>query len=170
MAGSRERRYARTITIFVALAGLGLLALGPGAMVLLWRAYDGLRAVTDTTSSVVRDGAVTFELHTVRCNPDDTSLNGQVCEVTIAARNNGTEEISVPGRAQMLCVREGARHLPTDPDSTPFGELAPREAVTAVMRYDIPAGATVTQIEVRSGVYSDGVPIPISEAGRVTAG
>lgn len=161
MAGSHEHRYARTITIIVALAGLGLLALGPGAVVLSWRAYEELRAVTHTTDRVVHDGSVTFELHKVQCGADDGSVNGQVCEVTIAARNDGADEISVPGRAQMLAVAEGARHPPADPDSTPFGELAPREAATAVMRYDIPKGVTVTRIEVRSDMYSEGVPIPI---------
>lgn len=167
MAGSRERRYAQTVTTFVALAGLGLISLGPGAVVLLWRAYNELRVVTHTDDQVVRDGTVTFELHKVQCGTDDDSVNGQVCEVTIAARNDGADEVSVPAQAQMLCVEKGARHLPADPDPEAFDELGPQEATTAVMRYDIPEGATVTRIEVRSDLYSEGVPIPVGKLGAL---
>lgn len=165
MAGSRARRYVQAAAAtLVALAALALVSLGPSGVILLWRAYGELQADAGARTGIgepVRDGTVTFVLHEVRCGPDGGAVNGQVCEVTIAARNDGTGNIAVPARAQMLEVSKGARHLPSNSDSAQFGELAPQETTTTVIRYDIPDDATPTHIEVRGHTYSRGTPIPI---------
>jgi hypothetical protein len=164
VGATRKRRYLQAATAtLVALAGLAVISLGPSGAVLLWRAYER-HVITngpDQTGEPVRDGAVSFMVHEVRCGPDDTSVNGKVCDVTVTARNVGTGDIAVPVRAQHLRAAKGARYLPANPDSARFGDLAPQETATTVIRYDIPADAIVTHLEVRAHMYSRAVSIAI---------
>lgn len=157
----------------VGLAGLALIAFGPAGIALGTRDLAQRQAQAAATAGhplgrEVRDGPVSFVVHQVNCGKLETgsrSRFGQLCEVTVEARNDGTEEVTVPGVAQRLRSSEGARHAPiARPGSNPFGTLAPGQAATATVRFDLPAQATATHVEVHASPYTRGQPVVIGGA------
>lgn len=158
--GSSRRRGG--LLALVAVTGLALLTLGPAGIALLVRDYaTGEPTAGHRIGEPVQDGPVTFLVHQVRCGPHEESVNGRLCEVTLGARNDGKREVTVPSTAQSLLVSPGARHLPTRAGTDQFGTLAPGEAATAVIRFDLPADAEITQLRLRADTYSRGVPVAV---------
>jgi hypothetical protein len=163
--------------VLVALAGLALVALGPAALVVAWRDHAAHleRAQAQETYRVgdpVSDGPVTFVVHEVRCGaaPEEETTHGQLCEVTLGARNDGEEAVRIPGGAQILRGSLGARHQPTRAGATLLGTLEPRQAATAVLQYDLPLHSTVTHVEVRADTYSRGIPVAVGAPYPLVAG
>ncbi|HLU32969.1 MAG TPA: DUF4352 domain-containing protein [Natronosporangium sp.] len=155
-------RYRGGLLALIATTGLALLILGPSGIAFLVRDYATAEpAITHHLGEPVQDGAVSFVVHQVRCGPHEDARHGLLCEVTLGARNTGESEVAVPSNAQSLHVSPGARHLPTSTGSDSFGSLAPGEAATAVLRYDLPADAEITQLRLRAGTYSRGVPVAV---------
>lgn len=148
-----------------ALAGLALLAAGPAAFALGIRDQLQRRAAENTQHKLgteVRDGPVTFVVHTVACGAaEEATVYGQLCEVTIGARNDGTEELIVPGPAQVLYGSAGARLRPVRQDAEPFGTIAPGQAATATIAFDVPSKSVITHVEVHATPYTRGQPIAI---------
>jgi len=77
----------------------------------------------------------------------------------------------VPGPAQRLRGSEGARHAPVRGQPEPFGTLAPGQAATGRIRFDLPTHSTVTHVEVHATAYTRGravalpggpLPLPVS--------
>ena len=154
----------------MALAGLVLMVVGPTATALGWHEYVRIRTATTDTShplgAEVRDGPVTFVVHEVRCRTTDEggSLNGKRCEVTVTARNDGEEPVTIPGSAQMLHSPEGVRHLPTS-GPRPFGTLAPGQDARAMIKFDVPARVEVTHVGVHADPYSEGAEVRLAGTG-----
>lgn len=175
---SRRRRYHRAgAAALTGLAGFGLLTAGPAGLAFGVRDYTHRRAeaaiaAQPQVGTEVRDGPVAFTVHNVFCGPaQEETINGQLCEVTIGARNDGTAAITVPRGAQMLHGTGGARLRPIPADQQPFGTMAPGQAATATIAFDIPAGSVVTHVEVHATPYSrgqavaiDGRPLPLLAA------
>lgn len=162
-AGKHNRR--STGTRMVALAGLGILVLGPALLVAGWYALarsdpdPGARPGTE-----VRSGPVTFQVRQLRCGPDaDGTTNGRRCEITVRARNGGDQDVTVPGSSQHLHAPEGVRYLPQPADPEPFGTLEPGDAATTVLIFDIPPGVPVSGIGVRSDAHVDARVVAFTE-------
>lgn len=156
------------MTIAAALAGLAAMALGPAGIVLLWREQGerqeaAVAAVAHYVGTPVRDGSVTFVVHELRCGSDRESPAKRRCEVTLGARNEGSQKVEVPAAAQWLRVAEGARHQAVNLDERMLGELAPGKSATAVLVFELPRHATVTHLEVRADPYSPGTPVDVAE-------
>jgi hypothetical protein len=158
----------------VACAGFGLLTAGPAGLVvgardLAKRQAEATLAADPQLGTEVRDGPVTFVVHSVACGPAEAeTVHGQLCEITVGARNDGAEEITVPGGAQLLHGSGGARLRAVPSDAEPFGTMAPGQAATAIIAFDIPAGSIVSHVEVHATPYSrgqavvvDGPPLPL---------
>lgn len=163
----RRRILRPTVAVVAALAGLTLVTMGPAAIVLLWHKHDerqeaAVAATAHYLGSPVRDGSVTFVVHEVRCGSDRDDTSRRRCEVTVGARNDGSDTVNVPASAQWLRVAEGARHQPVNRDDQLLGELAPGRSATAVLVYQLPRHATVTHVELRAGPYSPGTPVDVA--------
>jgi Domain of unknown function (DUF4352) len=161
-------RYGRAVAAgLAALAGLTLLAAGPAGFALgvreqLQRRSEAVEATRPTLGSEVRDGPVTFVVHGVHCGAaEDETVNGQLCEVTIGVRNDGTEELAVPGPAQTLYGSAGARLRPVLQDPEPFGKIGPGQAATATIPFDVPSQSVITHVEVHATPYTRGQPVAI---------
>lgn len=179
-----RRRYLRAgAAALTALAGFGLLTAGPAGLALGVRDYarrhaEAALAAQHQLGTEVRDGPVAFIVHNIFCGPaPEETVNGQLCEVTVGARNGGTTQITVPGGAQLLHGTGGARLHPIPGDETPFGTMAPGQAATATIAFDIPAGSVVSHVEVHATPYSrgqpvvvDGRPLPLLAAGDRATG
>ncbi|HEY8475038.1 MAG TPA: DUF4352 domain-containing protein [Natronosporangium sp.] len=168
MSGSRRRRERGRFAAaaLAGLAGLGVLTMTPAGLALGFREYlhrqtEAALAAQHQVGTEVRDGPVVFTVHNIFCGPEPETENGQLCQVTIAARNEGTEEITVPGNAQLLYGSKGARLRPVPGDEEPFGKLAPGQTATATIPYDIPAASKVTHVEVHATAYTRGQPVYI---------
>jgi hypothetical protein len=181
------RRHGRaTAAALAALAGLALLTLGPAGVALGLRDHaqrqaEAARAAQHQLGTEVRDGPVTFIVHNIHCGPAEAeTVNGQLCEITVGARNDGAEKIPVPVGVQVLYGTGGARLRPVPEESTPFGTLEPGEAATATIAFDIPARSVVSHVEVHATPYTrgqvviiDSRPLPLLAAHdrpRRTAG
>ena len=143
----------------VALAGLAVLVLGPIGLAvgLRDRTEAGPPRTGNLLGTEVRDGPVRFVVHAIHCGLTPDAFNGQLCEVTIEARNEGAAAVTVPGPAQLLYGSDGVRFLPAiDTERAPFGSLAPGEAATAAIRFDLPYTAVATVVEVHAGPYTPG--------------
>lgn len=165
-ATPRERSRHALVASLVALAGLALLTGGPAVVALGWHGFSQLQARGAAESQLgveTRDGPVSFVVQDFRCGPEDGSVNGKLCRVWIAARNDGTAEVTVPGTVQRLHGPEGARHLPAKVDRTPFGTLEPGQTGTALITFDLPALAPVTHLEMHADPYSPGATIAVGE-------
>lgn len=158
----------------VGCAGFGLLTAGPAGLVLGVRDYTQRQADAALTAepqlgTQVRDGPVAFVVHSVACGPAEAeTVHGQLCKVTVGARNDGIEEITIPGGAQLLHGSGGARLRAIPSDGEPFGTMAPGQAATAIITFDIPTGSIVSHVEVHATAYSrgqavvvDGPPLPL---------
>ena len=147
--------------------GFGLLTLGPAGIAVGVLGYAALNDRPGGTTlplvgTEVHDGAVTFVVHTLRCGTaePDQAMHGRLCELTVAARNDGPHEVTVPASIQRLAGPRGARHLPVpDGDPVPFGTLAPGEAATARITYDLPEHASITHVEVHADPTTDGTAV-----------
>jgi hypothetical protein len=163
MSGSFWRRRWRTAAAtLTALAGLALLTLTPAGLALGVHEYsqrqaEAAKAAQHQLGTDVRDGPVTFVVYNIHCGPAETeTANGQLCEVTVGARNDGVEKLAVPGPAQMLYGTGGARLRPMPGDPKPFGTIKPGEAATATIAFDIPARSVATHVEVHATPYTRG--------------
>jgi len=117
-------------------------------------------------------------VHTLRCGtaPPEQAVNGRICELTLAVRNDGPDPVTVPAGIQRLAGPKGTRHLPVpDTDPAPFGTLAPGQAATARLRYDLPPQAEITHVEVQARPQTDGAavnlpgePLPLPETSLPT--
>ncbi|MPZ28320.1 MAG: DUF4352 domain-containing protein [Micromonosporaceae bacterium] len=157
------RRYWRDgAATLVALAALALIAFGPAGVALGVHDYQqkrtaGTAAAAHLPGEEVRDGPVSFVVHVVHCGKSrNGSVYGQRCEITVAARNDGSDEVTIPGPAQRLHGSEGARHNPVAVEPEPFGTLRPGEAATATIAFDVPPHSRVTHVEVHADGYSRG--------------
>lgn len=164
------RRYWRNgAATLVALAGFGLVALGPAGIAAGLRDHtqrqaEAAAAAQPYLGMEVRDGPVSFVVHRIQCGmaeAGDETTNGQRCEVTVGARNDGTEEVTVPGTEQLLRATAGARHRPTDGEPEPFGTIAPGEAATATIAFDLPPRSVATHVEVHASPYTRGQAVAI---------
>jgi uncharacterized protein DUF4352 len=167
-AASRWRRHWRAgIAAVVALAGFALMALGPAGFAFgvrdeLQRRADAVQAAQLKLGTEVRDGPITFVVHSVHCGAaEKETTNGQLCEVTIGVRNDGTEELAVPGPAQVLYGSAGARLRPVPGDAEPFGKIGPGQAATATIPFDVPATSVITHVEVHATSYTRGQAIAL---------
>jgi hypothetical protein len=147
----------------VGLTGLVMLTVGPAALAVGAHAYaqwteQQRKVAHPPLGTPVRDGAVTFVVHTLRCGQvaPDRAVHGRLCEATVGARNNGVEQVTIPGALQKLAGPEGTRHLPATDEPEPFGTIDPGEAATAILTYDLPTHATITHIELHGGPYTHG--------------
>jgi hypothetical protein len=184
LAATWWRRYWRAgAATLTALAGLGLLTIGPASVALGVRDYaqrqaEAAKSAQHQVGTEVRDGPVTFVVHNIHCGPAEAeTVNGQLCEVTVGARNDGAEEITVPGPAQVLHGTGGARLRPLPGDAKPFGKIGPGEAATATIAFDIPSQSVVTHVEVHASSYTrgqavviDGRPLPLLAASDRSTG
>jgi hypothetical protein len=156
-----------TAATAVAAAGLAALTLGPAALAVAWHETTRARSAPAALSGIgaeTSDGPATFVVHEVRCGSDpEGSTHGRRCEVLITVRNDGDEDLVVPGGMQMLHGPEGVRHLPVPDQGEPFGTLSPGGSTTATVEFDLPQHAPVTHVGVRAQPYSDGQEIPIGE-------
>jgi hypothetical protein len=159
-------RWRAGAAALTALAGLGLVAFGPAGVVM------GVRDVTQRQAAAaasryqvgteVRDGPVAFVVHEVQCGAaPELATQGQLCLVTVAARNDGDERLKVPRSAQVLHGADRARHWPTGGDPTPFGSLKPGETATAVLVFDLPPASVPTHVEVHADAYSAGQVVAV---------
>jgi hypothetical protein len=176
-----QRHWRAGAAGLTALAGLALVALGPAGFVLGVRDQLQRQAETATPHKLgteVRDGTVTFVVHSVHCGAvEGDAVNGQLCEVTIGVRNDGPEELVVPGPAQVLYGSAGARLRPAIEGPEPFGRLGPGQAATATLAFEVPAESAITHVEVHATPYTrgqviamDGPPLPLlSATDRATA-
>jgi hypothetical protein len=184
MSGDEEvsvswwHRYWRPVAAgLVALAALSLLAAGPAALALgvrdeLRRQDAAAEAARHRLGTEVRDGPATFVVHSVHCGAaEGETTNGQLCEVTIGVRNDGPEELAVPGLAQMLYAAAGARLRPATEEPEPFGKIGPGQAATATIPFDVPSQSVITHVEVHATPYTrgqaialDGPPLPLLSA------
>lgn len=160
------RRNRRTgLTGLIALVGLSAVTLGPAAAVtLLATQVDQPEEPTQVNriGQPVPSGPVTFIVHEVRCGPDEQRAeHGRLCEVTLGVRNEGTSDITVPSLAQSLHVVEGARHQPIEDGTGDLETLAPAEAASVILRYDLPLGTTISHLEVRPDTYAQGQPVAV---------
>jgi hypothetical protein len=168
-ARSRDGRGARfgraSAAGLVALTGLAMITLGPAAIAIGWHTQNQIRIAQETTrnpiGTEVREGPATFVVHEVRCGADDDTVHGQRCTAEVTVRNDGAEELTVPGIAQVLQGPDGVRYLPVLADPEPFGTLEPGEDATATFRYDLPPHGRVTHVRVHSDVYSRGEAVTI---------
>jgi hypothetical protein len=149
----------------VGLVGLAVIVLGPTALALSWHTHNEIQAAQEASrnpvGSEVREGSATFVVEEVRCGADDDTVHGQRCEVEIHVRNDGDEELTVPGIAQVLVGPEGVRYLPVTGDEEPFGILEPGEWGEALLEYDIPPHARVTHVGVHEDMYSEGETVSL---------
>jgi hypothetical protein len=162
------RRYWRGgAAALVALTGLGLVTMGPAGVAAGLRDYTQRQAATAAArqhliGTEVRDGPVTFVVHQIQCGAaQDETANGQLCQVTIGARNDGDEEVTVPGTEQLLYGTKGARHRSVTGESEPFGTIAPGEAAAATIPFDLPPGWVATHVEVHATPYTRGQVVAI---------
>lgn len=162
------RRYWRGgAAALVALAGLALLAFGPAGLAVGARDYTQQRAQAAAAAEPqpgveVRDGPISFVVHTIQCGSAERG-DGQRCQVTVEARNDGGEELTVPGAAQRLHGSEGARHSPAaDQPGEPFGTLRAGQAATAMIRFELPAHSRPTYVEVHATAYTRGQAVAIT--------
>lgn len=172
-----RRHWRAGAAALTALAGLAVLAFGPAGIAQSVHDYAQRRAAAAIASAhlvgtEVRDGPVAFIVHMVRCGEVTESAFGRQCEITVAARNDGPAEVTIPGAAQRLHGSEGARHNPVEGDPEPFGTLRPGQAATGTVRFDVPPHSTVTHVEVHSGDYTRGQavrllgpPLPLAGSG-----
>lgn len=168
-ARSRDGRGARfgraSAAGLMALTGLAMIIVGPAAIAIGWHTQNQIRAAQEATrnpiGSEVREGAAAFVVHEVRCGADDATVHGQRCAVQITVRNDGDQELTVPGIAQVLHGPDGVRYLPVLADPEPFGTLQPGEHDTAVLEYDLPPHGRVTHVGVHVDVYSRGEVVTI---------
>lgn len=165
--GLWDRRWPTGVAALTALTGLSLLALGPAGLALgvreqLQRRTEAAALAEHTLGTEVRDGPVSFVVHTVHCGPAESdTTNGQLCEVTIGARNDGTEPLAVPGPAQLLFGTAGARLRPVLQDPEPFGRIGPGQAATATIPFDVPSTSVITHVEVHATPYTRGQPVAL---------
>jgi hypothetical protein len=157
----RAARFGRAgAASLVALLGLAVIVLGPTALALGWHTHNEsqaeLEAERNPVGSQVREGSATFVVEEVRCGAHDDTVHGQRCEVEIHVRNDGGEELTVPGIAQVLVGPEGVRYLPVTGDEEPFGTLQSGEWGEALLEYDLPPHARVTHVSVHQDIYSEG--------------
>jgi hypothetical protein len=157
----RRRHWRGGAAAGTALAGLLLLTLGPAGIALTAQGYSHQRMQATTAAhhpgTAVRDGPVSFVVYQVHCGrARKSSRFGQLCEVTVSAHNDGTEEVAIPGGAQKLGGSEGAWHHPVADQELPFGVLPPGVAGTATIRFDLPPHSRATRVEVHTSAYSRG--------------
>ncbi len=168
-ARSRDGRGARfgraSAAGLVALTGLAAITLGPAAIAIGWHAQHQIRIAEEATrnpiGTEVREGTATFVVHEVRCGANDDTVHGQRCTTEITVRNDGEEELTIPGTAQVLHGPDGVRYLPVLDDPEPFGTLEPGEDATATFEYDLPPHGRVTHVGVHFDVYSRGEAVTI---------
>lgn len=163
----RRRVLRPAVTATAALLGFTSVILGPAGIALLWQHREErqeavLAATADYLGTPVRDGAVTFVVHELRCGSHDESPAKRRCEVTLGARNDGSATVTVPAAAQWLRVAEGARHQAVNQVEQMLGELAPGQSATAVLVFEVPRHATITHLEVRADAYSPGTPVDVA--------
>jgi uncharacterized protein DUF4352 len=166
-AGWWDRYWRPVAAAATALAGFALVALGPAGFALgvrdqLQRRTEAVQTAQLKIGTEVRDGPITFVVHSVHCGAaEEETLNGQLCEVTIGVRNDGPEELAVPGPAQVLYGSAGARLRPVPGDSEPFGKIGPGQAATATIPYDVPSTSVITHVEVHATSYTEGQAIAL---------
>lgn len=162
-----HRHWRGTAAVTAAFVGLSMLTLAPAGAAVGVNGLAQQQARQSTAElpqigAEVRDGPVTFVVHLLRCGADpDGTRHGQLCAVTIGARNDGLEDVTVPGTRVALVGSKGAHHLPAGDDPEPFGTLAPGEAATAKLRYDLPLGWRAHQVLVHADPYSPGQAVAI---------
>lgn len=162
-----RRHWRAGAAMLTALAGFAGLTAGPAGLALGVRDYaqrqaEAAKAAQHQLGTEVRDGPVTFVVHKIHCGPAEAeTVNGQLCEVTIGARNDGTEEITVPGMAQLLYGSGGARLRPALDDPEPFGTIGPGGAATATIAFDVPSRSVISHVEVHASSYTRGQPVVI---------
>jgi hypothetical protein len=154
---------AATLT---ALAGYGLLALGPAGVAAGIQEYRQWRAATAAADQPllgveIRDGPIAFIVHSVHCGTAAETVNGMLCEVTVAARNDGDQALTVPGSEVVLHGAEGVRHRPVAAEPEPFGAIPPGAAATALIGFDLPPTSEPTHVEVHAGPYTAGQRIAL---------
>jgi hypothetical protein len=148
----------------VGLIGLGLVTVGPAGVAAGVRDYAQRPAAAGQhlLGTEVRDGPVTFVVHQIQCGAaEDETTNGKLCEVTIGARNDGDEEVTVPGTEQLLHGTKGARHRSVTVELEAFGTIGPGEAATATIAFDLPPSSVATHVEVHATPYTPGQLIAI---------
>lgn len=171
-AGLARRLRRTTMTWLVALVGLGILVLGPALVAGGWYVFAREQADRPEPYHLgqeVRSDTAVFVVHEVRCGKaEEDTRNGRRCEVTVTARNEGEEDLTIPGDALMLHGPEGVRYLQYDPESEPFGTLSPGQQRAALIQFDIPPQVPVTHVGVRADRYGrdtavaiDGEPLPL---------
>jgi hypothetical protein len=95
---------------------------------------------------------------------------GQFCLVDVSVQNTGTEaELLDPG-AQRGIDAQGAEHpvaeqalvFLNEQQPTLLEEIQPGATVKGVLPFDIPAGSTLSELVLHSGVDSPGARVPVS--------
>jgi hypothetical protein len=160
----------------VAALALAVLIATPVLVIQAFRGWQSHRAaVADAAArhfgELVRDGTETFVVQGVQCGlstvGDATKpANGQFCVVRVTIRNEGDKPIAVATAAQRATGSRGAFYLP-DPAAdavvdTADPVVAPGESRDAAFVFDVPAGVSLTEIQVHAGEYSRGADVRLT--------
>jgi hypothetical protein len=121
-----------------------------------------------------RDGKFEFTAKGVDCSkttlgagPVSTQANGVFCLVSVHVQNIGDQAQTLDSLSQVAYDAQGKK-FSTDTKAafylenagdTLFNQLNPGSAVDGTLVYDVPAGTTLTKLELHDSAFSSGVSV-----------
>ena len=124
----------------------------------------------------VRDGKFEFNVNSVDCSQATlgtsgitTQANGTFCLVSVKVANIGNEAQTLDATSQVAYDAQGSK-FSTDTEaafyldnagSALFEQLNPGTSVVGTLVYDVPAGTTLTKLELHDSMFSGGVTVNI---------
>ena len=127
-------------------------------------------------NEAVRDGKFEFTVSGVDCSkttlgtgPISTQANGVFCLVNVHVQNIGGEAQTLDSTSQVAYDAQGSKYS-SDIEaafyldaagSALFNQLNPGTSVDGTLVYDVPAGTTLTKLELHDSAVSGGVTVNV---------
>jgi hypothetical protein len=181
MPSPPPRRTGRTVLIVVGLVVFACCVAGAAAIAIGAALHrDGVTVTPGRTPGIgepVRDGKFEFVVSGADCGQTEivngilrTQAQGQFCVVELSVRNIGTEPRDFADRNQKAYSPHGVQYAP----DTGAGVVAngsgvaywntinPGNSVQGKIVFDIPAGETISTIELHDSILSGGVRVAVT--------
>lgn len=125
----------------------------------------------------VRDGKFEFTAQSVKCGvaqvgeePFGKTAQGTYCLITLMVKNVGSQSQTFDAGDQKAFSANGteystdvAANTYANPNAEDFlNEINPGNTVKATLVYDVPAGTTLTRMEVHDSLFSGGATLNLS--------
>jgi hypothetical protein len=172
-------RWTKTI-LSLAAVGIGIVLAGCAGSGTTSGSNAGGGATTSSSAGLndrVKDGKFEFTVTSVKCGvpqvgPDAVGekAQGQFCLVSVSVKNIGTKAQLLDDSSQYAYSPQGVKYssnsvagmeLNGSGSSTFLTEINPGNQVTGKLVFDIPAGATISKLELHDSPFSGGVTVSV---------